>query len=1047
MILQLDYILFVHGLSCIVLALICAIMAQRGNERLPFLWMALFGALHAVYQMMEIMALSLPDHFLLKVIRLTLMAGSFAALVEFGRRSATIQGKGNDLGPWVYYPIMFLGCIGALDGMSGIFATCRYSLGISGSLIVAIAFFRESSSATSKGSLYLKVASGATIFFGVTAGLFPAEASFFPASSFNERWFLSSFHFPVQFLRALSCAAMAFGVWGYLVSERAAESINANEHLRSGFTGKRFLAAMVVTVLAGWSVTEIVGRRADTHLRNSLTVQAEMVAGGVDLDRFRRLRGDVGDVESPDYIDIQNQFSRIRSSAPACRFIYMLGLKNGMVIFLMDSEPMDSKDFSPPGWVYQDAPPSIKALFQNGNKMTIGPYADRWGSWVSAFTPLMDPETPGKVLAVVGMDVWSGSWVKSVGLSRMFPIFMTLVIGMLLAGFHCAQIRSAESKVVMKASERRLRHVFNSAHDALVVQDATGRVVSFNDKMLSLFQMTPERIMSTTVERELPGPASRTDTMPEIWRKALQGEDQIFEWKATRSDGTTFDAEVILKRFEEAGENFILTGLRDISERKQSEAAVQMANEEVKKTNELLRESIREAERLALEAQAANVATGQFLANVSHEIRTPLNGVIGMTDLLLDTELDSTQRDYAEIVKGGGEALLRLINDILDFSKIEAGKLTLETIDFDLRATLEDVSDLLAAQAQEKDLELVCLIDPDVPSFVRGDPGRIRQVLINIIGNAVKFTLSGEVSVRVESLDEFDGRAFLKFTVNDTGIGIPENKIESLFTPFTQIDASDTRHYEGTGLGLSISKNLVELMEGEIGVESNLDQGSSFWFTTALEKQRIPRLLISDEVHDINGLRVLGVDDNATNRRLLEAYFQSWGCRFDIVEGGSSALDKMQEAVIAGDPYEIAILDMQMPEMDGETLGEIIKTDPMMRDVVLVMMTSLGRRGDATRLEEKGFAGYLTKPVRQFQLHDCLKMAVAQTRSEQPAGKRRIVTRHTIAEAKRRRALLLASQGHDSDRSVSTSFIDKLDGYTNQNNEMSLEVGVDNQVS
>ena len=332
----------------------------------------------------------------------------------------------------------------------------------------------------------------------------------------------------------------------------------------------------------------------------------------------------------------------------------MLGFKNGMVIFLMDSEPMDSKDFSPPGWVYQDAPPSIKAIFRDGKKITIGPYVDRWGSWVSAFAPLMDPETPGKVMAIVGMDLGAGAWIKSVGLSRLFPIFMTLVIGTLLTGFHCAQVRSAESKVVIRASERRLRRVFNSAHDALVIQDATGRVVGFNDMMLSLFQMTPAQIMSTTIETELPGPASPIETIPEIWRKALQGEDQIFEWRATRSDGTLFDAEVILKRFEEQGENFILTGLRDITERKRSEEAIRMANEEVNKTNNLLRESILEAERLTVEAQAANIAKGQFLANVSHEIRTPLNGVIGMTDLLLNTELDGTQRDYAEIVRGGG---------------------------------------------------------------------------------------------------------------------------------------------------------------------------------------------------------------------------------------------------------------------------------------------------------------------------------------------------------------------------------------------------------
>jgi PAS domain S-box-containing protein len=637
----------------------------------------------------------------------------------------------------------------------------------------------------------------------------------------------------------------------------------------------------------------------------------------------------------------------------------------------------------------------------------------------------MDPETRGKVIAIVGMDVGSGVWIKSVGLSRLFPIFMTLVIGILFTGFHCAQIMSAQSESDVRASERRLRRVFDSAQDALFIQDATGRVVSFNDMMLNLFQITPERIMSSTIEKELPGPASPVAGIPEIWRKALQGEDQVFEWRATRSDGTIFHAEVILKKFTDADQDFVLTCLRDISERKQAEEAFRRTNEEIQETNRLLLDSVREAERLTIDAQAANIAKSRFLANITHEIRTPLNGVIGMTDLLLATELDSTQQDYAEIVKGGGESLLRLINDILDFSKIEAGKLTLETIDFDLRATLEDLSELLAVRAQEKGLELVCLIDPDVPSFVRGDPGRIRQVLINLIGNAVKFTSSGEVSVRVEALDEFDGKAAIKFTVIDTGTGIPHNRLKSLFKPFSRINASDDSHYEGTGLGLSISKNLVNLMGGEIGVESRLGHGSSFWFTTVVEKQPVTPPLTLAITREIFGCRILGVDDNLTNRRLLEAYLQSWGCRFELVRNGSQTLAKLQEAVISGDPYDIAILDMQMPDMDGETLGEIIKTDPMIRDVVLVMMTSFGRRGDASRLQEKGFAGYLTKPVRQAQLHDCLIMSLGETSHEEFSGSRRIVTRHTIAEARRKRRLLQAVKDNDTDLKPSSSVLTK----------------------
>ncbi|MHB8203922.1 MAG: response regulator, partial [Desulfomonilaceae bacterium] len=323
-------------------------------------------------------------------------------------------------------------------------------------------------------------------------------------------------------------------------------------------------------------------------------------------------------------------------------------------------------------------------------------------------------------------------------------------------------------------------------------------------------------------------------------------------------------------------------------------------------------------------------------------------------------------------------------------------------------------------------LEFVCLIDPEVPSFVRGDPGRLRQVLGNVIGNAVKFTPHGEVSIHVSFLAELENQAIIKFTVGDTGIGIPEDKIENLFNPFSQMDASNTRQFGGTGLGLSISKNLVELMGGEIGVQSSVGKGSTFWFTIILEKQPFVPVRMTACAGAVCGRRVLGVDDNATNRRLLEAYLRNWGCRFDLVDGGESALVELRHACLTGDPYEIAILDMQMPGMDGETLGEIIKGDSVIRDLVLVMMTSLSRRGDAKRLEEKGFSGYLTKPVRQKQLYDCLLMSLGQAQGEGGPGKRSIVTRHSIAEAKRKRLHVLVVEDNYTNQRLAVSVLEKL---------------------
>lgn len=533
-------------------------------------------------------------------------------------------------------------------------------------------------------------------------------------------------------------------------------------------------------------------------------------------------------------------------------------------------------------------------------------------------------------------------------------IFVLLIYGLLIK----IQSESGEKEEIVLEKKRaldivelELKAVYESSKDAIIVLDERG-LLDCNQIALQLFGFLSKSAFRDYLQQDISKMNDQHRMAYDFVQMILQKKTHRFEWSFRRDDLEMFYGEVSLNAIESTNKRLLLAAIVDITKRKR----------EI--------QELRESKRLA---EAAAKYKSDFLATMSHEIRTPMNGVIGMTSLLLDTKLDEEQRDYAETIKSSGEVLLGIINDILDFSKIEAGKMGLDILKFNFKETIDEVTKMLSFKVGAKSLDFKSYIEPDLPLFVLGDPGRFRQILTNLVGNAVKFTEKGSITIKATRMSETEKSIRIKFEVIDTGIGISEHQAKQLFKSFSQVDSSISRKYGGTGLGLAITSKLVKMMKGEIHVKSELGKGSNFWFVAQFESTSNQRAIFHPSDSHLQGLKILAVDDRDENLFILENYMEAWGFDTRCARSGKEVLQILKEEDDdESHRYDLFMIDKFMPVMDGIELGCEIRKIEKYKKTPMVLMTKLGKRGEINRAKEVGFNAFLTGYYSQSQMYDSI---------------------------------------------------------------------------